>query len=155
MPMAMLIRYFGIFNICWIHDDVIEWKHFQRYWPFVRGIHWSPANSKHKGKWRGTLMLSLICAWLNSWVNNREAGDLRRHRAHYHVSVMTCQERTGNHSSDETGTFPGNQYSTTAGDALPPCSSSPVMVLTSQENRACSCVSRPKTSPTCHTNVAK
>ena len=21
------------------HDDVIEWKYFSRYWPFVRGIH--------------------------------------------------------------------------------------------------------------------
>ena len=28
------------------------------------------------------------CAWKNSWVNSREAGDLRRHRAHYDVSVM-------------------------------------------------------------------
>ena len=25
----------------------------------------------------------LICAWINGWVNNREAGDLRRHRTHY------------------------------------------------------------------------
>ena len=31
---------------------------------------------------------SLICAWINGWVNNREAGDLRRHRARYDVSVM-------------------------------------------------------------------
>ena len=30
-----------------------------------------------------------ICAWINAWVNNREAGDLRRHRAHYGVTVMT------------------------------------------------------------------
>ena len=28
-------------------------------------------------------------AWLNGWVNNREAGDLRRHRAHNYVIVMT------------------------------------------------------------------
>ena len=35
------------------HDDVIKWKHFQRYWPFVRGIHRSPVNSPHKGQWRG------------------------------------------------------------------------------------------------------
>ena len=27
------------------HDDVIKWEHFPRYWPFVRGIHWSPVNS--------------------------------------------------------------------------------------------------------------
>ena len=31
------------------HDDVIKWKHFQRYWAFVRGIHRSPAISPHKG----------------------------------------------------------------------------------------------------------
>ena len=30
------------------HDDVIKWKHFPRYWPFVRGIHRSPVNSPHK-----------------------------------------------------------------------------------------------------------
>ena len=35
-----------------------------------------------------TLMFSLICAWMNGWVHNREAGDLRRHRAHYDVIVM-------------------------------------------------------------------
>ena len=32
------------------HDDVIKWKHFPRYWPFVRGIHRSPVNSPHKGQ---------------------------------------------------------------------------------------------------------
>ena len=70
------------------HDDVIKWKHFQRYWPFVRGIHRSPVNSPHNGQWRGALMFTLICARINGWVNNREAGDLRRHRDHYDVNVM-------------------------------------------------------------------
>ena len=69
-------------------DGVIKWKHFLRYWPFVWGIHRWPVNSLHKGQWRRTLMFSLICAWINGWVNNREAGDLRRHRAHYDVIVM-------------------------------------------------------------------
>ena len=32
----------------------------------------------------------VICAWINGWLNNREAGDLRRHRAHYDVTVMFC-----------------------------------------------------------------
>ena len=68
--------------------DVIKWKHFPRYWPFVRGIHRIPVNSPHKGQWRGALMFSLICVWINGWVNNREAGDLRRYRAHYDVSVI-------------------------------------------------------------------
>ena len=47
-----------------------------------------PVNSPHKGQWRGALMFYLICAWINDWINNREAGDLRRHRGHYDVSVM-------------------------------------------------------------------
>ena len=42
--------------------------------------------------WRGALMFSLICAWLKGWVNNREAGDLRHHRAHYDVTVMKVLE---------------------------------------------------------------
>ena len=71
-----------------LHDDVIKWKHFPRYWPFARGIHRSPVNSPHKGQWRGALMFSLICVWINGWVNNHEAGDLRRYRAHYDVNVM-------------------------------------------------------------------
>ena len=70
------------------HDDVIKWKHFPRYWPFVRGIHRSPVNSLHKGQWCGAFMFSLICAWISGWANNREAGDLRRHRGHYVVIVM-------------------------------------------------------------------
>ena len=70
------------------HDDVIQWQYFPRYWPFVRAIHRSPVMSPHKDQWRGVLIFSLICAWINNWVNNREAGDLRRHRAHYDVTVV-------------------------------------------------------------------
>ena len=43
------------------HYDVIKWKHFPRYWPFVKGIHRSPVDSPHKGQWRGALMF-LWCA---------------------------------------------------------------------------------------------
>ena len=68
------------------HDDVIKWKYFPRYWPFVRD---SPVNSLHKGQWRGALVFSLICAWINGWVNNRETGDLGRHQTHCDVTVMT------------------------------------------------------------------
>ena len=39
-------------------------------------------------EWRGALVFSLICARMNNWVNNHEAGDLRRHRGNYDVSVM-------------------------------------------------------------------
>ena len=70
-----------------MHDDVIKWEHFPRYWPFLRGIHRSPVNSPHKGLWREASMFSLISAWINRWVNNRDAGDLRRYHAHYDVIV--------------------------------------------------------------------
>ena len=69
----------------WLHQIS---KSFLHYWPFVRGIHRSPVNSPHKGQWRGTLIFSLICAWINDWVNNGDAGDLRWHCAHYDVTVM-------------------------------------------------------------------
>ena len=71
-----------------LHDDVIKGKHFPRYWSFVRGIHRSPVNSSHKGQWRGALMFSVICAWTNGCVNNRDAGDLRCHQTHYDVTLM-------------------------------------------------------------------
>ena len=74
-----------------IHDDVIKWKHFPRYWPFVRGIHRPPANSPYKGQRRGVLLFSLICAVMNGFVNNDEAGDLIRHRTHYYVIVMISE----------------------------------------------------------------
>ena len=69
------------------HDDVTKWKLFPRYWPFVRGFHRWPVNSPHKGQWGGALMFSLIGAWINRWINSREAGDLRRHR-HCDVTLM-------------------------------------------------------------------
>ena len=52
----------------------------------------SPVNSPHKGQWRGALVFSLICIWINGWVNNGEAGDLRRYRTHYDVIVTMCLE---------------------------------------------------------------
>ena len=70
------------------HDDVIKWKHFPRNWPFVREM-----NFPHKGQWRGALMFSLIYALINDWVNNREAGDLRRQHGHYDVIVMMDSEK--------------------------------------------------------------
>ena len=106
------LKIFGKLMICFthlghhlfIHDDVIKWKHLPRYWPFVRGIHRSPVNYPHKGQWHGALMFSLICAWINSWVNIREAGDLRRQRDHYDVNVMWC--RTGDKAITSNHNYP-------------------------------------------------
>ena len=56
-------------------------------WGEFTGHRWIP----RKGQWCGALMFSLICAWINGWVNNREDGDLRRHHGHYDVN-RTGQE---------------------------------------------------------------
>ena len=74
----------------WCHDNIIKWKQFPRFWPFVRGNHRSAVGGPHKGQWRGALMFSLICAWANGSVNNWYAGDLRRHRAYYGVTVVVA-----------------------------------------------------------------
>ena len=59
-------------------------------WCFLWSV--SPVNSPHKGQWHRALMFSLICAWLNGWVNNREAGDLR-----CHLIIMTsCNAQWNN-----------------------------------------------------------
>ena len=77
--------YFGI--MLGMHDDVIKWKHFPRYWPFVRGIHRSTVNSLTKAS-DAELWCFLICTWINGCVRNHEAGDLRCHRGYYDVTLM-------------------------------------------------------------------
>ena len=67
-----------------ISRAVINW--------FARGFHRSPVNYPHKGQWSEALMFSLICAGINGWVNNYEAGELRGHHAHYNVTVMNCND---------------------------------------------------------------
>ena len=62
-------------GLCFIVMTSSNGKKIPRYWPFVRGIHRSPVNSPHKGQWRGALMFSLICACINGWVNNWDAGE--------------------------------------------------------------------------------
>ena len=76
------------------HKDVIKWKHFPRYWPFVRGIHRWPVDSPHKGQWHGALRFSLICAWTNGWANNRDADAPSRPLSpHCNMSFFWCFAR--------------------------------------------------------------
>ena len=58
----------------------------------MRGIPRWLVDSPHKGQWRGALVFSLIRAWTNGWANNRDAGDLRRHRARYDVTLMPMED---------------------------------------------------------------
>ena len=75
--------------------DVIKWKHFPCYWPFVQGNHQSLVNSPHKGQWHGALMFLWSVPWINGWVNNREADDLRCHRV-LHSLWHHCYEEMQN-----------------------------------------------------------
>ena len=76
-------------NYDWI---LHTWRHqmetFSALPVFCEGNPPSPMDFPHKGQWHGALMCSLICAWTNGWVNNRDVGDLRRHRVNYDVTVM-------------------------------------------------------------------
>ena len=80
-------------------DDVIKWKHFQRYWSFVRGIHRPQVSSHHNGQWRRTFIFSLMC-WIKCWVNNRDAGDLICHGTHFDDH---CNELTNGHYAQVQG----------------------------------------------------
>ena len=80
-------------SIWWLHHGRQSWWRHQMetvsaLLAICAGNSPVPVNSPHKGQWRGTLMFTLICARINGWVNNCEAGDLRRNRAHYDVIVM-------------------------------------------------------------------
>ena len=80
--------------IQWCHSSVDNspspwWHHqidtFSALLAICAGNSQSLVISLHKGQWCGALMFSLIYVWINGWVNNGEAGDLRCHRAHYSV----------------------------------------------------------------------
>ena len=79
---------FMINNVILHHDDVIKWEKNSALLAICAGNSPVPVNSPHKGQWRGALMFSLICAWINGWVNNHKTGDLRRYLAHDDVIVM-------------------------------------------------------------------
>ena len=61
-----------------------------------------------KGQWHGGLIF-VICAWINGWVNNREAGDLRRHRASYDVIVIS-REPVVTYVSEKLHWLPAHNY---------------------------------------------
>ena len=64
------------------------WCHQMEAFFRVTGPLGGEFNSLHKTQWRRVLILSLISTWINDWVNNHEAGDLRGHLAHYDITVM-------------------------------------------------------------------
>ena len=79
------------------YEDLSWWRHqletFSALLALCAGNSPVPVNSLHKGQWRGALMFSFIYARINDWVNNREAGDLRRQDGHHDVIVMCARSR--------------------------------------------------------------
>ena len=65
-------------------DTLPWWRHQMEAFFRVTG----PLCGGYKSQWRGALMFPLTCVSINGWINNREAGDLRRYRAHSDVIVM-------------------------------------------------------------------
>ena len=63
------------------HQAIIDY--LLQSWSIINEVFWHSFEGSHRA-----LMFSLICAWMNDWVNNREAGDLRHHRAHYDITLM-------------------------------------------------------------------
>ena len=83
-PIIERVKLKPIFHRIWItmKKALVKWV------PGIHGFHRGAVNSPHKGRWRGALMFSLICVWINGWVNNREAGYLICYSAYYDVMVM-------------------------------------------------------------------
>ena len=90
------------------HDDEIEWKLLPRNWPFVLAIPRSPVNSPNKGRWRGALMFSLICA-LNKRLSKQSLGwwfetpsrSIWRHCYDSYIHGHNLVTRTSRHSRDQ------------------------------------------------------
>ena len=78
--------FFALLTLCEGNPLVSGGFHIVYY--HIVYYHWSAVASTHKGQWHRALMFCLICAWTNSWANNRDTGDLRCHHAHYDVTVM-------------------------------------------------------------------
>ena len=69
-----------------VHDDIIKWKHIPRHWPFVRGIHWSPTDSPHKGQWSRAFdvlfdlcLNKLLSKYSKHWLFETPSRSLWRH----------------------------------------------------------------------------
>ena len=61
------------------HDEVIIWKRFPCYWPFVRGIHRPPVTR--------IFIFTYLLDWISGSTNGWVGGDLGRYGGHYDVAV--------------------------------------------------------------------
>ena len=79
-------------RLCFAAIIASWWRHQMETFPALLAIY--AGNSPVPGEFpvqrpvTRSFDVSLICVWINTWVNNREAGDLRCHHTHYDVIVM-------------------------------------------------------------------
>ena len=78
-------------NELMLHDDVIK---FSALLAICAGN--SPVNGEFPAQRPVTRSFDVFCVWINGWVNNREAGDLRRYRVHCDVIVMEHHSPSSN-----------------------------------------------------------
>ena len=88
-------------NYCSRHtllpDNYVWWRHQME--TFSALLAFCAGNSPVTGEFpvqrlvTRSFDVSLICAWTNGWVNNRDIGDWRRNRAHYIVIVISNRYR--------------------------------------------------------------
>ena len=82
----------GLLKRHWMNGNFTWWRHQIKTFSALLAL--CAGNSPVTGEFPAqrpvtrSFDVSLICVRINAWVNNREAGDLRRHRAHYDVIVM-------------------------------------------------------------------
>ena len=89
--------YLYLYLLCIILADTPWWRHQMEKFSALLAI--CAVNSPVSGEFpaqrpvKRSFDVFFICVWINGWVNNREAGDLRRYRAHYEVTVMLYKWR--------------------------------------------------------------
>ena len=85
MEERQIIPHHNLPNSWWRH----QMEAFSALLVICAGIQRSLVTYQHKGQWRGaSIFFFFICAEINGWVKNRDAGDLRCRLAHYDVTVM-------------------------------------------------------------------
>ena len=100
---AMLRQVKRMYMICWIYQDfafIVKnetwWRHQKETFSALLALcaENSPVTDEFPAQRPATRCFDAFfdLHWINNWVNNRAAGDLRRHRAHYDVTVMVKNE---------------------------------------------------------------
>ena len=86
---SWFLTWFLILDL-WFHCDIPWWRHQMETFSALLAICAgnSPVTGEFPAQRPVTRSFDVFCAWINGWVNNLEANDLRRYRAHYDVTVM-------------------------------------------------------------------